>query len=200
MYTILETLFVIGCVAFASGEQQAVVKIVNNGTSKVDGVVYFKESTNGILVTGNITGLTPGSHGFHVHAIGDISGGCLTTGAHFNPKNVSHGGPNATVRHVGDLGNIEADETGLAVIKISDSIIALSGENSIIGRGIVIHEDPDDFGLTDASDSKTTGHAGARVGCGVIGTLSESSSANTVRSTILVAWILVVFACLVRTL
>ncbi|KAH1020222.1 hypothetical protein HUJ04_009927 [Dendroctonus ponderosae] len=125
--------------------------------------------------------LLTGSHGFHVHAIGDISGGCLTTGAHFNPKNkivtisklfqVSHGGPNATVRHVGDLGNIEADETGLAVIKISDSIIALSGENSIIGRGIVIHEDPDDFGLTDASDSKTTGHAGARVGCGVIGTL-----------------------------
>lgn len=33
--------------------------------------------------------LLTGSHGFHIHAIGDISGGCLTTGAHFNPKNVS---------------------------------------------------------------------------------------------------------------
>lgn len=72
---------------------------------------------------------------------------------------------------MGDLGNIEANATGVAVIKFTDNIISLSGDNNIIGRAIVIHQDEDDLGKGNASDSLTTGHAGARVACGVIGTL-----------------------------
>ncbi len=48
-------------------------------------------------------------------------------------------------------------------------MIKLTGDHSIIGRSVVVHVDPDDFGRGGHSDSKTTGHAGPRVGCGIIG-------------------------------
>lgn len=69
---------------------------------------------------------------------------------------------------MGDLGNIEADDNGVAKVNITDKLIALSGTNNIIGRAIVIHADPDDLGLGGFDDSKTTGHAGLRVACGII--------------------------------
>ncbi|KAL1489338.1 hypothetical protein ABEB36_014254 [Hypothenemus hampei] len=152
-------------------ENTAVVNIQNNGTSNVSGLVYFNETSDGILITGTIKGLEPGLHGFHVHIYGDLSNGCLSTGAHFNPTNVSHGGPNDSVRHIGDLGNIEANKDGIATLNFTDKIITLSGANNIVGRGVVVHEGEDDLGKGDFEDSKTTGHALSRVGCGVIGTL-----------------------------
>lgn len=80
----------------------------------------------------------------------------------------THGGPTSENRHVGDLGNIEANDNGIAWINIIDNHISLSGNYNIIGRAVVVHADPDDFGLGGFSDSTTTGHAGARLGCGVI--------------------------------
>ncbi|XP_050313847.1 uncharacterized protein LOC126748563 isoform X2 [Anthonomus grandis grandis] len=164
----IRQLFLFGLIAAATAERKAVVSIV--GTD-VKGSVYFTETSDGILIEGSISGLTPGKHGFHIHAIGDITGGCASTGAHFNPYNATHGAPDASERHVGDLGNIEANATGIAEIKFVDKIISLDGTNNILGRGVVVHQDEDDLGLGGAEDSKTTGHAGARVGCGVIGTL-----------------------------
>ena len=71
---------------------------------------------------------------------------------------------------MGDLGNIESyDVATPAVINTYDHLVSLSGANNIIGRSVVIHADPDDLGLGGQSDSLTTGHAGARVACGVIG-------------------------------
>merc|ERR1711911_143674 len=77
--------------------------------------------------------------------------------------------PTASVRHVGDLGNITATDSGVATVDINDSLIQLSGENSIIGRTVVVHADPDDLGKGGVPLSLTTGNAGARVACGVIG-------------------------------
>jgi len=71
------------------------------------------------------------------------------------------------------LGNIEAKSDGVAEVDISDKIISLTGEHSIIGRAIVVHAKEDDLGLGGASDSKTTGAAGARVACGIIGILNS---------------------------
>ncbi|CAH1122221.1 unnamed protein product [Ceutorhynchus assimilis] len=155
----------------ASTARKAAVRISPDGAFKASGTVYFTEVAGGIQITGNLTGLEPGLHGFHVHAIGDITRGCASAGPHFNPQNVTHGGRNASVRHVGDLGNVEADVNGIAIFEFVDSVISLDGTNNIIGRAVVVHQDADDLGLGDKSDSLTTGHAGARLGCGVIGTL-----------------------------
>lgn len=73
------------------------------------------------------------------------------------------------MRHAGDLGNIFAEDNGVADIMITDKIISLVGKYSILGRAVVVHSDADDLGRGGFSDSLTTGHAGTRVACGVIG-------------------------------
>lgn len=72
-------------------------------------------------------------------------------------------------QQVGDLGNVTADASGVAKINITDAQISLAGANSILGRTVVVHADIDDLGLGGHELSLTTGNAGARVGCGVIG-------------------------------
>lgn len=69
------------------------------------------------------------------------------------------------------MGNILADTRGVALVNIEDNFISLTGSNSIIGRAVVVHEEEDDLGLGGKPDSKTTGHAGGRLGCGIIGVL-----------------------------
>ncbi|XP_055694697.1 superoxide dismutase [Cu-Zn] [Lutzomyia longipalpis] len=137
----------------------------------VKGVVYFDQASPDapVVLSGEVTGLTPGQHGFHVHEFGDNTNGCVSAGAHYNPHGKEHGGPDSAVRHAGDLGNIVADANGVGKVAISDKQISLSGQYSVIGRTLVVHADPDDLGLGGHELSKTTGNAGARVACGVIG-------------------------------
>ncbi|XP_057331461.1 uncharacterized protein LOC130671531 [Microplitis mediator] len=149
----------------------AVVKLLpHEDTNPVSGNLRLvqSDSSGPVTVTGTITGLTPGKHGFHVHEKGDLSNKCLSTGGHFNPTNQVHGAPTDTVRHVGDLGNIEANADGVADIDIVDNVISLVGTNNIIGRGVVVHSNVDDLGKGGHELSPITGNAGSRVSCGVI--------------------------------
>jgi len=118
------------------------------------------------LIKGTITGLTPGAHGFHIHEFGDMSKGCETMGGHYNPDDTTHGDLNEG--HVGDLGNIEADENGKADFSIKATRVDLIGDRSVVGRGIVVHADPDDLGKGGDEESLKTGNAGDRLACGVI--------------------------------
>ena len=141
-----------------------------DNNSGVKGVVKFVQPSGGkTRVVAEITGLPEGDHGFHVHQFGNLIEGCKTAGPHFNPHGKDHGGPNDEERHVGDMGNVTAGSDGVAKIDYEDALISLSGENSIIGRAVVVHADPDDLGKGGHDDSKTTGHAGARLACGEIG-------------------------------
>lgn len=131
-------------------------------------IVYLKtlpdERTE---ISGIIRGLNPNQeHAIHIHETGDLSEGCDSCCAHYNPHNKNHGGPNSLERHVGDLGNILANAEGIAEFKIVDSLVKVY---SVIGRSVIVHADPDDLGLGGHSDSLKTGHAGKRIGCGVIG-------------------------------
>jgi superoxide dismutase, Cu-Zn family len=132
--------------------------------SKVKGFVTFAKEKNGIHVVAQIEGLTPGLHGFHIHEYGDCSSpDAGSAGGHFNPMGMPHAAPTVDKHHMGDLGNIEAPKTGPAKYdKVVDSM-AMDGPNSIIGRGVIVHLDADDF------KTQPTGGAGARVACGVIG-------------------------------
>jgi len=139
------------------------------GDGAVKGTVEFVQEGEAVEVKGQIHGLAPGEHGFHVHQFGDNTNGCTSAGAHFNPQGVDHAGPTDAVRHVGDLGNVTAGEDGIANINISDKVISLMGPDSIIGRTVVVHADVDDLGKGGHELSKTTGNAGGRLACGVIG-------------------------------
>ena len=123
---------------------------------------------------GTLTGLSQGLHGFHVHDKGDLGNGCLNAAGHFNPENQTHGAPTDTVRHVGDLGNVQAMSDGSVNVNMDDSIIQLNGRHSIIGRALVVHANPDDLGKFNTTASKTTGDAGARVACGIISIASDN--------------------------
>lgn len=150
----------------ASKKAVAVLK----GTSTVEGVATLLQEDDGpTTVQLKITGLTPGKHGFHLHEFGDTTNGCISTGAHFNPKGLTHGAPEDEVRHAGDLGNVIAGPDGVAEATIVDSQIPLSGPNSVIGRALVVHELEDDLGKGGHELSLSTGNAGGRLACGIVG-------------------------------
>ena len=118
------------------------------------------------LIKGTITGLEPGEHGFHIHEYGDMSKGCETMGGHYNPDGVDHG--DIEKGHVGDLGNITADDNGTASFSIEANRVDLIGDRSVVGRGLVVHADQDDLGQGGDEESLKTGNAGDRLACGVI--------------------------------
>jgi Cu-Zn family superoxide dismutase len=133
--------------------------------NKITGTVTFTEVADGVQVQADFTGLSPGEHGFHVHEFGDCSAAdASSAGAHFNPTSQPHGAPDAAARHVGDMGNVEADASGAAKLNYLDHNMSLANDQrSIIGRSVVVHAKADDLKSQPAGDS------GARVACGVIG-------------------------------
>jgi len=131
--------------------------------STVSGWITFAPIAGHVHVIAEVRGLTPGRHGFHIHEKGDCSSADGTSaGGHFNPTGAPHGGPDSQERHAGDLGNLEADETGVARYDRIDMVLHLTGEHSILGKAVIVHAGADDF------STQPTGGAGARVACGVI--------------------------------
>jgi Cu-Zn family superoxide dismutase len=145
------------------------VLIPTKSGAGIAGHVTFTKTDKGTRIQAEVTGLAPGKHGFHVHEFGDASSSDgLAAGGHYNPKKMVHGDPSKTgPRHLGDLGNIEADSSGKATYDLVDPDLPLSGPNAIIGHGLVIHEKADDFG-------QPTGNAGGRLAVAVIGVAKGS--------------------------
>jgi Cu-Zn family superoxide dismutase len=132
----------------------------------VRGTIRFTKTGNGVKIVADVEGLTPNQkHGFHIHEFGDCSAPDATSaGDHYNPEGHDHGDPAANKeRHAGDLGNLQADANGKAHYEATVDNITLGGvKNPIVGRSVIVHAKPDDFG-------QPTGNAGARIACGVIG-------------------------------
>jgi Cu-Zn family superoxide dismutase len=126
------------------------------------GEVRFYKVPGGVRVVATLEGLTPGTHGFHIHENGDCSApDASSAGNHYSPAGSPHGAPDAAAaaRHMGDLGNVEAGADGRATYERTDGVLDYE---SIRGRSVVVHASADDL------TSQPSGNAGARVGCGVI--------------------------------
>jgi Cu-Zn family superoxide dismutase len=153
-----------GVSARAEEPTKAIAVLHPTQGSQVTGSVTFTESGGAVKVVADISGLTPGKHGFHIHEFGDCSDPKgASAGGHFNPGKHSHGAPDAADRHEGDLGNIEADASGKAHLEVTDKVMKLTGANGILGRAVIVHEKADDL------KTQPTGDAGGRLACGVVG-------------------------------
>src|SRR5688572_16126755 len=116
-----------------------------------------------IRVVGKIINIAPGKHGFHVHEIGNCATpDASSAGDHFNPGDAHHAGHEAAVRHVGDLGNLEAGIDNTATFDFYDDHMEFVGMNSIIGKAFIVHADEDDL------TTQPAGNSGDRIACGVI--------------------------------
>ncbi|XP_061414822.1 copper chaperone for superoxide dismutase [Lethenteron reissneri] len=146
----------------------AVAQLSGDGAVRgaVLGVVRFVQlSPLTCAIEGTVDGLRPGPHGLHVHEFGDLTNGCFSCGGHFNPHRSNHGSPDDPNSHVGDLGNITADEHGRASFRVSSGKIKVG---DIIGRSVVVDETADDLGRGTHPLSKVTGNSGPGLACGII--------------------------------
>ena len=160
-------LLITGCQSNEAGKDvrvnKAVVLLEPTQNHRVRGMVSFTATESGVRIVADVEGLTPGKHGFHIHEKGDCSApDASSAGGHFNPTNLHHGAPDVEDRHLGDLGNLEADSKGYAHYDRIDKVIVLHGANSIVGKAVIVHEKEDDL------TSQPVGNAGGRVACGVI--------------------------------
>lgn len=153
---------------------EAVAVLMPTEGNDVRGVIILKQVDGTVHLTGKVQGLSPGKHGFHIHQFGDLrAADGSSAGGHYDPRGHKHGSPDDRDHHAGDLGNIEANEEGVAVVDKKSEDFEL---HHVIGRAIVVHDEADDL------TSQPSGDAGPRVALGVIGfTKVEDSESSTTR-------------------
>jgi len=166
LVTALVALAAAGCASLGlSPKPTAVATLEPTTGNSARGTVTFTQDGDEVRVRANVSGLKPGAeHGFHVHEKGDCSSGDgMSTGGHFNPQGKPHAHPSTPDRHAGDMLALKADDYGNATLSTElDVITVTEGPTGIIGRGLIVHAQPDDY------NTQPTGNAGARVACGVI--------------------------------
>ena len=157
-----------GAAAHAQGWasiKEAVAVLHPTQGNKTAGTIKFTQEGEKVKVVARVTGLTPGQkHAFHIHEFGDASStDGSSAGGHYNPEGHAHGLPDKSERHAGDLGNLQANNEGVAEYTVTVENISIAGvKNPIIGRGVIVHAKHDDGG-------QPVGNAGGRIAAGVIG-------------------------------
>jgi Cu-Zn family superoxide dismutase len=159
-------LTVVGGMAMAqSGGPKATANLQATKGNTASGTATFTQRGSKVLVEAKVSGLKPNSeHGFHIHEKGDCSSGDgMSTGGHFNPLGKQHAHYSSADRHAGDLPALKADAKGNATLSAEMDVITVAdGPTSVVGRGLIVHAQPDDY------KTQPTGNAGARIACGVI--------------------------------
>ena len=130
----------------------------------------WQDADKVVHVSAQLTGLTPGAHGIHFHAVGncDPTGATVfsAAGAHYNPLGRQHGLDNSAGPHAGDAPNLTVNADGTAEVSFTTDRVSLTeGSTSLFdadGSAIVIHAARDD------QTSQPAGNSGARIACGVL--------------------------------
>ncbi len=168
----------IGCAESGPKAEQppSAVAVLRSADGREAGRVALTQTQAGVRLQADVSGLTPGQHGFHIHANGvcesttDANTGKAVAfgaaGSHFDPHATKHHGAPGdapTQSHAGELPNLVADANGRATLQYTHAHVTLTaGERSVMGRSLVVHADPDDYTTNPA------GNSGARVLCGRI--------------------------------
>ena len=163
VYAALAISVLAACASAPSEPLRATAQLQPTKGSKTFGEATFEQAGDKVRVLVNVQGLKPGqAHGFHIHEVGDCSSGDgMSTKGHFNPFGKPHARPGSG--HAGDLPALTADKAGRAKLDVEiEGIAVAAGAASIVGRGLIVHADPDDY------STQPTGNAGARIACGVI--------------------------------
>lgn len=141
-----------------------VLNFSNNYDYHRKGIAYFytslkssgkdkiEHTTNMLLMLKNIDVEYGLLKGLHIHECGDITDGCASACAHYNPSETEHGSLTSKKRHYGDLGNVKIDETGFTIVQLKDLPIRIK---DIAGRSLVLHEAEDDLGKAEKRYSMT---------------------------------------------
>ena len=154
-----------GCAVDSAAEPamgDAEAQIEATGSVGILGEADFEEEEDGtVSAEVAVEGAPPGSHGVHIHEVGDCGNAGMNAGDHWNPEDSPHGVPGSG--HLGDLGNIEVGEDGVGTLELSSPAWSVGdgGETDLMGLALIVHAGVDDFG-------QPTGNAGERIGCGVI--------------------------------
>jgi Cu-Zn family superoxide dismutase len=152
-----------GCQTMSDEAPRASAGLEPTKGNKAIGEVNFEQMGGKVRVTAQVVRLPANREfGFHIHEVGDCSSGDgMSAKGHFNPYGKPHG--QGAERHAGDMPNLKSDAKGKAKLSVDLDIITLTrGPASIIGRGMIVHADADDY------KTQPTGNAGARIACGVI--------------------------------
>src|SRR5262249_48387332 len=140
----------------------------------ITGTADFAERAQGtgslVEITVTVTGLKPGMHGVHLHAVGKCEPDFAAAGGHFDPGPFGNMDPDANHPfHMGDIPNLQVGANGRGTMRVSTTRVTLSdGPLSLFdvdGSAIIIHGNPDQ-GITGEPKSGVSG--GPRVACGVI--------------------------------
>jgi len=140
----------------------------------ITGRAEFVERQQGtgkiVDVSVTVTGLKPGMHGVHLHAVGKCEPDFAAAGGHFDPGPAGNMDPDANHPfHMGDLPNLQAGANGRAAMKVVTTRVTLSeGPLSLLdadGSAIIIHGNPDQV---KTGEPKSGVSGGPRVACGVI--------------------------------
>ncbi len=162
---LVAALLAAACASAPSNAPTAIAKLAATTGNAVTGSVTFTQTGDAVRVTGEVSGLAPNTvHGFHIHEKGDCSSGDgVSAGGHFNPLGQTHGAHDHGDHHAGDLASLTSDANGVAKFSYTASLLSVgNGATDVIGRGLIVHRDADDF------KSQPAGNSGPRVACAVI--------------------------------
>jgi len=158
-------ILLVACQTTPAEPPRATAQLQPTKGNKTFGEATFEQVGSKVRVVVFVQGLKPDQeHAIHIHEVGDCSSGDgMSAKGHFNPHGKPHGPQGTVERHAGDLPSLKANKAGRANFSVElDIITVTAGPASVIGRGLIVHADPDDF------KTQPTGNAGARLACGVI--------------------------------
>jgi Cu-Zn family superoxide dismutase len=140
---------------------------LKDAQGKTLGEATVRDSPAGVLVKLDLQNVPPGTHAFHIHAVGKCDPpDFMTAGGHFNPGMMKHGLMATGGPHAGDMPNLFVPSDGKLSVEVLDTNVTVApGAKSLFdadGSALVLHATADDY-TTDPA-----GNAGGRIACGIL--------------------------------